>query len=58
MYTYDGDSSVPTDQELLMWGWNTNQITHLRRLTPELQRTVLEEYIRRFMEDDSNSLDF
>lgn len=59
MNKYNGETSVPTDSELIMWGWKTNQISQLRRLDSNLQNTVLQEYIRRFMEgNDLNNLDF
>ena len=59
MSTYNGDESVPTDKELFFWGWNTIQVSQLRRLDANLQRTVLEEYIRKVMENgDSGNLDF
>jgi hypothetical protein len=59
MSKYDGETSVPTDDELIRWGWKTNQISQLRKLTPELQNSVLQEYIRRIMENcDSDFIDF
>jgi len=59
MSTYNGDLSVPSDKELILWGWTTNQISQLRLLAPELQRTVLDEYIRKFMEEgDLDNPDF
>lgn len=59
MNQYNRDESVPTDKELLFWGWTTLQISQLRRLETNLQRTVLEEYIRKVMENgNSSDLDF
>ena len=59
MSTYNGDDSVPTDKELFFWGWNVLQISQLRRLDTNLQQTVLEEYIRKIMENgNSSDLDF
>jgi hypothetical protein len=59
MTKYNGETSVPTDKELILWGWNTNQISKLRQLPPELQDDVLQEYIRIMMEEeDSKNLNF
>jgi len=59
MTDIDGKNSVPTDKELIFWGWTTNQISHLRALSENLQRDVLTEYIRKFMENgDYDSVDF
>jgi len=59
MTNYNRETSVPTDEELLLWGWTTNHISHLRTLPPSSQNAVLQEYIKRIMEDgDSDNLDF
>ncbi len=59
MSDIDGKSSAPSDSELIFWGWSTNQISQLRILSEKLQRSVLDEYIRKFMENTENdSVDF
>lgn len=59
MSKYGGESSAPEDAELLRWGWNTTQISQLRQLPSDVQRDVLNEYIRQMMEDSmSNATDF
>jgi hypothetical protein len=59
MAKYGGETSVPSDQELIFWGWKANQISQLRTLTPTSQQEVFTEYIRRIMEEvDSNDTDF
>lgn len=55
----DGETSVPTDRELILWGWTTTQIAQLRSLPLTSQEDVLNEYIKRMMEgNEPNSLDF
>jgi len=59
MTKYSEETSVPTDEELLRWGWKTNHIARLRKLPASLQNIVLEEYIKRMMENSSSEfLDF
>lgn len=59
MNKYNGETSVPSDRELLLWGWNTSQISQLRKLDPGLQKAVLQEYISKMMENqDSDDISF
>jgi len=59
MNNNDGNISVPTDVELLQWGWTANHISQLRTLPASSQLLVFEEYVRRMMEGrDIDGVDF